>query len=74
MYLVLMMFGGIIAAQVPGMVRQKMWRELIVYSVLLMIGMVYSLGIALDLSLPTPVKGLQLVYDPLAKMILKLLK
>ncbi|MHB1125610.1 MAG: hypothetical protein ACYC2T_01425 [Bacillota bacterium] len=74
MFLLLIVFAAVIAVQAPVLVRQKMWKELAAFSVILLVGMVYSVGVVLELPLPNPVKGLKLVSDPVAVVINNLLK
>lgn len=37
-FLLIVIFGGIILFEVPGLVRQGYWRELIVFSLFLLLG------------------------------------
>lgn len=48
-----LIFAGIACIEVPQMVRQKYWRELVVFSVLLGCGYIVSLLLALGVQLPT---------------------
>lgn len=73
LFLLSLIFIAIIAFEVPGLVRQKMWRELATFSVLLIIGMVYSYGQVLNLPLPNPTAGIEAVFKPVSQYIEKLL-
>ncbi len=68
-----LIFIGIIALEAPGLVKKRMWRELAVFTVLLIIGMVYSFGQALDLPLPNPTKVVEAIFRPVGKYMEKLL-
>ncbi|KJS12325.1 MAG: hypothetical protein JL56_12930 [Desulfotomaculum sp. BICA1-6] len=68
-YLLTLIFLGIIAFEVPGLVRKKMWRELAAFSVLLVIGMIYSYGQVLDIPLPNPTKGIEAVFKPVSQYL-----
>jgi len=54
--LLVVLFLGIIFFEAPELVRKKMWRELVAFSVILAIGFVLSLLQILGLALPNPSK------------------
>lgn len=66
-------FIAIIALQAPGLIKKKMWRELAAFTVLLIIGMIYSYGQALNLPLPNPTEGIMTIFGPVGKYLEKLL-
>lgn len=66
-------FIAIIAIETPGLVRKRMWRELAAFSVLLLIGMVYSYGQMLDLPLPNPTDYIMAVFKPVSEYLEKAL-
>jgi len=51
-----------------------MWRELIAFSVLLLIGMIYSYGQVLALSLPNPATVLDFLFQPVSQYLDKILQ
>ncbi|MDA8234566.1 MAG: hypothetical protein M0Z31_07210 [Clostridia bacterium] len=62
MVLVLVLvFLAIIAMEVPSLVKKQMWRELVAFSLLLLIGMVFSFGQALGYQMPNPNKGIEFI-------------
>lgn len=71
--LLIIVFGLIIAAQAPPLIKKKMWKELAAFGVLLLIGMFYSFGLALNLPVPNPAKAVEAVFAPLTKLIQKVL-
>lgn len=71
--LLILVFAAIIALEVPGLLRKKMWRELAAFSVLLLIGMVLSFGQVLKLPLPNPTRGIEAVFRPVSQYLEKLL-
>lgn len=72
-YLISLIFLAIIAIEVPALIRGKMWRELSVFTVLLMLAMVYGYGFALNITLPTPTDAVNSVFKPISKYVDKLL-
>ncbi|SHI98110.1 hypothetical protein [Desulfofundulus thermosubterraneus] len=68
-----LLFIAIIALQVPPLVKKKMWRELVAFSVLLFLGMIYSYGLVLNLPLPNPARAVEAVFTPLTGLIQKAL-
>jgi hypothetical protein len=73
LFLLSLIFIGIIAYEAPGLFKKKMWRELAAFSVLLIIGMIYSYGQVLELPLPNPTKGIEAVFRPVSEYLEKLL-
>lgn len=71
--LLILVFAVIIAFEVPGLVRKKMWRELTAFSVLLLMGMILSFGQALKLPLPNPTRGIEAVFRPISQYLEKML-
>ncbi|SFR00233.1 hypothetical protein [Desulfoscipio geothermicus] len=65
--LVILAFLGIIGIEVPGLVKKKMWRELIAFSVLLLVGMALSIPQALGIQVPSPNKPIELLFKPLVE-------
>jgi len=63
--LVILAFLGIIGIEVPGLVKKKMWLELIAFSVLLLAGMALSIPQALGIQVPSPNKPFELLFKPL---------
>lgn len=72
-YLISLIFLGIIGLEAPPLLKKKMWRELAAFGVLLVIAMIYGYGQVLDLPLPSPTDGIEAVFRPLSEYIEKLL-
>ena len=72
-WLVLSFIGAIVVAEVPGLVRKGLWRELAVFSLLLVIGMAYSIAEVLGITLPNPTHLTKAVFDPIFMIIHKML-
>ncbi|MDD4170269.1 MAG: hypothetical protein PHD36_08490 [Desulfotomaculaceae bacterium] len=67
--LVSLVFVGIIAIEAPRLIKNRMWREMGAFSVLLVVGLVYSFGLALSWPLPNPVKLLRTVFLPVTRYL-----
>lgn len=64
----------IILLEVPRLVTQRRWRELVVVTLLLLPAMAYSYGLALGLnSLPNPAQFIEAALKPLADQLVSLL-
>lgn len=72
-FLLSIIFIAIIGLEVPGLIKKKMWRELAVFAILLLIGMIYSYGQVLGLPLPNPTDAIMAVFEPVSKFVEKLL-
>jgi hypothetical protein len=66
--LLLLAFLLIIMIEAPGLIKKNMWRELAAFSVLMIIGMVYSIllfyGIHLNPNVP-----LEALFKPMMNML-----
>ncbi|MBM7856120.1 hypothetical protein JOC37_002550 [Desulfohalotomaculum tongense] len=67
----LLVFLGIIWLEVPGLVQKKMWRELIAFSVFMLIGMALSIPQVLGIPVPTPNKPIEALFKPFTQWMLK---
>lgn len=59
----------IIALDVPPLVKSKKWRELGVFSLLLLVGAGLSIGMIMDITFLNPAKVLEKVFTPVGKWI-----
>ncbi|MDF2636130.1 MAG: hypothetical protein K0R78_3004 [Pelosinus sp.] len=73
-FALILVFGLLLALEVPDLVRNKMWRELGVYFLLMAISIYYSFGQVFDWTLPNPTKGVEAIFKPVAEAVEKLLK
>ena len=65
-FLLITVFIGIILFEVPSLIRNKHWRELIVFSSLLSVAFILSLLQILDVKVPSPSEGINfLIRDVL---------
>ncbi len=60
--LLILLFVVIILIDVPALLRDRMYRELAVFSVLMAVAILYSLGQFYNWPLPNPVKALETVF------------
>lgn len=72
--LLFLIIGIVIAFEVPQLVHTKAKRELIAFSVLLIIGTGYSLGYVLDFQTPNPTAVVELFFGDTGKAIQNLLR
>ncbi|OCL28552.1 hypothetical protein U472_01320 [Orenia metallireducens] len=62
-------FMILIYFQAKELLKKKKWKELFVYTLLISIGVLYSYGVLLDLSLPNPILILSNLFKPLYEYI-----
>lgn len=70
-FLLIAVYTGMILFEIPGLIRNKYWWELVVFSFLISLAFVVSLLLTLNVKIPNPVRGtqyfvrdlLQLRYD-----------
>ena len=65
-------FLVIIAYEVPGLIKNKEWRELAAFSGLMMVAMAMSFAEALNLPFPNPNTGLKMIFTPVTSLIYKM--
>lgn len=69
MVLLIILFIAIVLFEVPKLVKQRMWGELIAFSIFMIIGMFLSISISLDMRIINPAKGMEAVFSPISNMI-----
>jgi len=70
-FLLIMVFIGIVFFEVPGLIRKKYWRELTVFSFFLLLAFILSLLQTIDVKIPSPMKGIQYVVKDLLHLSYK---
>ncbi|PJI07008.1 MULTISPECIES: hypothetical protein [Clostridium] len=60
-FLLVIFFVGLILFEVPNMIENKYWRELMVFSALSIAAFILCLLYILDLPIPNPISGLEYV-------------
>lgn len=67
--LLIMLFIGIVLIKVPGLVKKKMWRELVAFSVYLCIGVALSIPLVLGVELPNPTRAIEALVKPVSEWL-----
>ncbi|MBE3519383.1 MAG: hypothetical protein IMW97_03660 [Firmicutes bacterium] len=68
--LLILAFAAIAAYEIPEIVRKREWKELVVFSVLLLIGFTVSFFQTIGVKVPNPVKGIELIVKKIANLLL----
>jgi len=64
MIFLLLIYIFIFIIDAPGLIKRKEWKELTAFSILYVIAFALGLMYALDITIPSPMKGLQhLIVD-----------
>ncbi|SDH89696.1 hypothetical protein SAMN05443529_12170 [Desulfosporosinus hippei DSM 8344] len=63
LFLIVCAFSGVILFEVPSLIRNKYWRELVVFSALLSISFIIVVLQTLGFQLPSPAKGLDYIVE-----------
>jgi intracellular septation protein A len=71
---ILVIVAGIIAIDVPYLLRKKLKKELWIFSIILLFGTALSVAQALNIKVPNPLDWVTAIYKPLSDMIEKVLK
>jgi len=59
---VLLGFAGIAACNLPELIKDKQWRDLIIYSILFTLVFTIAVLMALDITIPSPIKAIQAFF------------
>lgn len=70
----LVIFIAIITFEVPGLLKQKMWRELVAFFFFLVFGMVIALLGTFNIEFPGPTTFVEAFLAPIADVYFSLLK
>lgn len=68
-FIVNVLFLMLVIIELPYLVKKKMWREAVVFSVLLLTGWVYALGFLFKWQLPTIMQLMEIVFMPVTSLI-----
>jgi hypothetical protein len=68
--LLVLAFLAMVAWEVPYLLREKLWRELTVFSVLWLLGFALSFLLTIGVELPSPADGIEYLIKQGAKVFL----
>lgn len=71
--LILTGFAVIVAIELPRLIKQKTYREIVIFFVLIALGITLSLGQVLQLPIPNITKGIETVTRPIFKAVERIL-
>lgn len=63
----------IVAVELPGMIREKAYKQIAVFTLLLGLGTTYLCDSQFHLSLPNPTKGITALMKPLMELLERVL-
>ena len=67
--LLILLIGALIVwYEVPKMVNQKLWGELVAFSVFLVIGLALAIAQTLHLRVPNPTQAIEAVFGPISRL------
>ncbi|HEX2927474.1 MAG TPA: hypothetical protein VHP38_14660 [Ruminiclostridium sp.] len=64
-FLIAALYIGLTLIEAPGLIRKKSWRELAVFSVLMVLGFLISLFQTMNIKIPNPVRTTQYIVRSL---------
>ncbi|MEG6511324.1 hypothetical protein [Desulforamulus ruminis] len=62
-------FAVVLWIQLPSLIKRKNFREIIAYSLMMIMGMVYSYAYLWDIKLPNPTHAVDAVFRPITKFL-----
>lgn len=60
--------------EVPYLIKKKLTKELIVFFILLLIGMIFSILLSLEIKVPNPFDLIAFIYKPISDFLEWILK
>ena len=60
-FLLIIVFIGVVLIEVPGLIRKKHWRELVVFSLFLLAAFIMTLLQTIGVKLPSPFNGINIL-------------
>ena len=63
MIILLLIFAPMALFQIPDLIKNKYWKELIAYSVFYTAALVLSLLYVLDVNIPSPIAGVKYIIE-----------
>lgn len=66
---IILVGAGIVYYEVPKLAGQKMWRELVAFSVFFILGLALALALAFDLAVPNPTQLIEYLFEPLSRLL-----
>lgn len=70
--MVILSFAGMAALDLPNMVKNKRWRDLIIYSILFLLVFALGIAVALNINVPSPIKAIQAFYRDILGLSFKI--
>lgn len=71
MTVLLLIFAGIAALDVPGMVKSRQWRNLMIYAVLFLPILALGIMATMNIPIPSPIKAIQSFYQNVLHLTFK---
>jgi len=68
-YIVTFIFIVITAIQVPVLIKQKLYKELAVFSVFMLLALIYSYNDILNWDLPGPSSFITKIFNPISQLV-----
>jgi len=72
LFLVLFGFAAMAAADLPDMIRNKLWRDVAIYSVIFLFVLVLAVLMAQGVKVPSPIKAIQAFYRDVLHLSFKI--
>ncbi len=70
-FLVILTFLGITMIEVPGLIKKRYWKELIIFSALLLLGFIPSILLSMEFEFPSLIKGIEKVVQYLLHLVVR---
>ncbi|NLG86404.1 MAG: hypothetical protein GX489_04215 [Firmicutes bacterium] len=69
-FLLILLYLAIIAFETPKLVKEKKWRDLLVFSLFMLAAIGLSLPVAMGVNIPNPSRYITRFFAPLSKAIM----
>ncbi|HHV06999.1 MAG TPA: hypothetical protein GXX69_02115 [Firmicutes bacterium] len=70
MFLLILIYLAVIAFEIPKLVREKKWRDLVVFSLFMLLAVGLSLPMAMGVEIPNPTRYITRILAPISKAVM----
>lgn len=68
MIILLLIFAFMVYIQVPSLLKNKYWKELITFSAFFIAAFILSILYVMDINIPSPIKGVKYIIEDVFKI------
>lgn len=71
LFLLIISYIGVILFELPGMIKEKMWGEIIVFCLITLLTLVFTVPHVMNWPTPNPGVPIEMIYRPITVFIME---